>query len=95
MLYTTLYLNKDPSGDPSLATCRTAFFPWPECDGVGGWDVLEYQTEQKMWEEVAFFLPCKFTLILCDLRLTLLHSFYQVSHQVFTTMVGHISLGVM
>ena len=58
MLYTTLYLNKDPSGDPSLANCRTAFFPWPECDGVGGWDVLEYQTEQKMWEEVGFFLPC-------------------------------------
>jgi len=49
-LFTTLYLNKDPSGD--LVNCPTAFFPWPECKGRPSWDVLEYQTEDKMWEQV-------------------------------------------
>merc|ERR1712183_839712 len=49
-LYTTFYLNKDPSGD--TRNCPTAFFPWPDCNGTMNWDVLEYQTESKMWEEV-------------------------------------------
>jgi len=49
-LYSTLYLNKDPSGD--LVNCPTAFFPWPECKGRPSWDVLESQTEDKMWEQV-------------------------------------------
>jgi len=50
VLYTTLYLNKAPG--TSLSDCRTHFFPMPGCDGVGGWDVLPYQTEDRMWEEV-------------------------------------------
>jgi len=50
-LFTTLYLNK-PGGNPGNWNCPTAFFPWPQCDGTMGWDVVGYQTENKMWEEV-------------------------------------------
>ena len=41
----TLYLSK-------TLPCQTTFFPRPECDGQMGWDVVSYQTEAKMWEEV-------------------------------------------
>ena len=46
--YFTLYLSRIES----LGYCPTTFFPRTECDGTMGWDVLSYQTEAKMWEQV-------------------------------------------
>ena len=46
----TVYLAKSSSDD--LGLCPTCFFPRPECDGAMGWDVVSYQTEAKMFEEV-------------------------------------------
>lgn len=46
--YFTLYLSRIED----LSNCPTTFFPRPECDGVMGWDVVGYQTEARMWEQV-------------------------------------------
>ena len=45
-MFTTLYLNKIEIKE--MGDCSTTFFPDPECTN---W-TKNYQTEEKMWEEV-------------------------------------------